>query len=103
MAITVELITQDVSIGLEWRTLSIQESIGQPDTLSIEMVEINDLIRTLLGPIDNYLYTAVRKNRRSGRGWPLLASISPINTGITLGSLWSCPGEGCVLCVNVSV
>jgi hypothetical protein len=62
MAITVELITQDVSIGLQWRSLSIQESIGQPDTLSVEMVEINDTIRTLLRPIDNYLYTAVRKN-----------------------------------------
>jgi hypothetical protein len=62
MAITVELITQDVSIGLQWRTLSIQESIGQPDTLNIEMVEINDAIRTLLRPIDNYIYTAVRKN-----------------------------------------
>jgi hypothetical protein len=62
MAITVELITQDVSLALQWRSLSISESIGQPDTLSIELVEINDTIRTLLGPIDNYLYTAVRKN-----------------------------------------
>ena len=62
MAITVELIAQDVSIALQWRSLSITESIGQPDTLSVEMVEINDTIRTLLRPIANYLYTTVRKN-----------------------------------------
>jgi hypothetical protein len=62
MAITVELSLQDVSIALEWRTLSIQESIGQPDSLSVELVEINDMIRTLLGPIDSVLYTTVRKN-----------------------------------------
>src|ERR1035437_5702792 len=73
MAITVELSLQDVSIGIQWKTWAIVESIGQPDTLSVELVEINDLIRTLLRPIDSYLYVAVRKN---GASPPLFSGLA---------------------------
>ena len=65
MPITVELITQDVSIGVEWKKWTIAETIGQPDTLSVEMLAINDTIRALLQPIDNYIYVVVRKNGAS--------------------------------------
>jgi hypothetical protein len=40
MALTVELVTEDVTAALLWESLRVTESIGQPDELSVDVIGI---------------------------------------------------------------
>jgi hypothetical protein len=48
MAITLTVTLADITQGLLWSSLSITESIGQPDELSCEVIEIDATVRATL-------------------------------------------------------
>lgn len=66
MALTIEVISDDFTAAVEWRSFSYSESIGQPDEMSVDVIAINEdplfteEVRDRLANRNNYFYAVAR-------------------------------------------
>lgn len=66
MTTTVELITNDVAAAMDWQSLHVTESIGQPDTMTLDVYGFMEGAADITAPVlalfanDNYFYACAR-------------------------------------------